>query len=156
MMPAFERYSSSTIRRIASGASATSSWQMQKNPLSPSTKSSTEFAAAPNPGFAPSCSMNALGSTARDVLGDLGVGQLTVPGPLRARREQEERVEVRVVLPGEGVERLVEPGPRRVHDHHRHDGRRDDGFGFRTGWLTGWHRSESRLPAHHDPVSSRR
>ena len=36
--PALERYSSSTSRRMASGSRATSSWQKQKNPPSPSTR----------------------------------------------------------------------------------------------------------------------
>ena len=59
--PAFERYSSSTIARTASGSRATSSWQMQKNPLSPSTSASTSLAATPKPGLASSGRTNASG-----------------------------------------------------------------------------------------------
>ena len=62
--PAFERYSSSTSRRTASGSRATSSWQNRKKPPSPSTRRSTSLAAAPKPGLAPRSRTNASGSRA--------------------------------------------------------------------------------------------
>ena len=40
-------------------------------------------------------------------------------------REQEERVQVGVVLTDQRLDRLVEPRTWRVHDHHRHDWRRE-------------------------------
>ena len=51
---------------------------------------------------------------------------------------QEQRVQVGVVLGGERVERLVEPGARAVDDDDRHDGRRERGVGLHGG---------ARLPA---------
>ena len=49
------------MSRSAPGSGATSSWQIRKNPLSPSTSRSTSFAAAPNPTFAPIARTNASG-----------------------------------------------------------------------------------------------
>ena len=100
-----------------SGSSATSSWRKQKNPLSPSTRRSTSLAVGPKPGIA----VDPLEEGRREARARPfdQVGRHRV----RLARHQDERLEVRVVLAGEAVEDLVEPGARVVHHHHRHDGR---------------------------------
>ena len=116
-MPALERYSSSTITRMASGSRATSSWQKQKNPLSPSTNWATVLAAGPKPGLPPSASTNASGRTAEDAPGDVVVG---------AVGDEEHGAQRRVVLAGERLEALVEPRAGGVDDDDGDDRRRGD------------------------------
>ena len=118
-MPAFERYSSSTSSRIASGSRATSSWQKQKNPLSPSTRRSTSLAAAPKPGLAPSVADERVGQASADRGREVvGSSASAVAG------EQEQGVEVGVVLAGERRRASRRTRARAVDDDDGDDRRR--------------------------------
>ena len=141
-MPALERYSSSTSTRIASGPRATSSWQMQKKPLSPSTDVEHRVGrrAEAGAGARPPSTIRTNASGSRDRMRSRPASS---PASAVAGREQEQRVEVRVVLAGERVERLVEPRAGVVDDDDRDDRRGDR----RSRWLSSVCHGASRLAA---------
>ena len=122
-MPAFERYSSSTSSRMASGSRATSSWRKQKKPLSPSTSRRTSLAAGPKPGLPSTARTKARGSGGADPIGhDHRVRR--PPGQASSGWRSPAR-------PGRpGSRRSVTPVTRLVHHHHGHDGRCELAGGF--------------------------
>jgi hypothetical protein len=83
------------------------------------------LAADPNPTFAPI----ALTKAALDAFGDR---RIATDG-LTLGNDEEEKSQVRIVLPGERVERVVEPLARFVHDDDRDDWRCRWGLRFHDG-----------------------
>ena len=76
-------------------------------------------------------------------------GEVVAVGVDGLAGEQEQRVQVGVVLAGERLERLLEPGSRVVDDDDRDDGRRDRGVGLHGA--RGYRRTSER--PRHAPVT---
>ena len=127
--PALERYSSSTSRRIGVVVERHVVVAEAEEPALTLDEPQHLVGGGSVAGIGAELADERLGQPIEDAPPDVGGAGVAAD----ARRQQEQRVEVRVVLGGQRGEHLVEPRSRAVDDDDRHHRWRERGVGFHGG-----------------------